>query len=75
MDLSEFVSIRMTSSANKLIYCWTEVEGIPVTGGLALMEDARGSMSKGKIIGDRGQSCLVKGLEQYTGSKDLRRRG
>lgn len=49
----------MTSSAKRLILCSFPSIWNPEIGLDVLMGSARGSMARSKIIGDRGQPCLL----------------
>lgn len=53
------VSMRMTSSANRLILYVLWPISKPVILGFCLMCSTRGSMSRLKISGDNGHPCLV----------------
>lgn len=53
------VIVRMTSSVNRLILCSCVVKGVTEIGVFALICSARGSISRLKNRGDKGQPCLV----------------
>lgn len=69
MDWMGLVIIKITSSANKLILWSVPLWGITVISGSDLILDAKGSISRAKISGERGHPCCVplvilKGVER-----------